>query len=116
MKRALLPSRGEIWLVDLDPTVGHEQRGRRPALVVSADTFNQGPAELLIAVPVTSVMKGIPSHVAIAAEASGLERDSYAVCEQVRCVSRGRLHRRLGRAPHPVMDAVARWLRVLLEL
>ena len=33
--------RGEIWLVGLDPTLGHEQKGRRPVLIVSPDAFNQ---------------------------------------------------------------------------
>lgn len=103
-------------MVDFDPTVGREQRGRRPALVVSADTFNHGPAELLMAVPVTSVSKGIASHVAIARATSGLDRDSFAVCEQVRCISRARLHHRIGRVPRLVLYAVGRWLRVLLEL
>jgi len=42
------PARGEIWLVDLNPTRGHEQAGKRPALVVSVDLFNFGPAELVV--------------------------------------------------------------------
>jgi len=40
-------TRGEIWTVDFSPTVGHEQAGRRPALVISVDELNQSPAELL---------------------------------------------------------------------
>ncbi|WP_198471546.1 type II toxin-antitoxin system PemK/MazF family toxin [Acetomicrobium sp. S15 = DSM 107314] len=38
------PSRGEIWLVDLNPLRGHEQAGRRPSLVISVNGFNYGPA------------------------------------------------------------------------
>ena len=33
--------RGEIWLVSLDPTLGHEQKGRRPVLIVSPEAFNR---------------------------------------------------------------------------
>ncbi|MBI4520243.1 MAG: type II toxin-antitoxin system PemK/MazF family toxin [Gemmatimonadetes bacterium] len=110
------PSRGEIWLVDLDPTKGREQRGTRPALVVSTDKFNHGPAELVIVLPVTTVSKDIPSHVAIARTDSGLDHDSYVICEQVRCVSRERLSRQIGLAPLQAMQRVSVLLRVLLEL
>jgi mRNA-degrading endonuclease toxin of MazEF toxin-antitoxin module len=45
--------RGEIWLVALDPTLGHEQRGRGPVLIVSPETFNR-VTEVPIVVPITS--------------------------------------------------------------
>ena len=44
----ITPSRGEIWMVDLNPARGHEQAGYRPCLVVSVDLFNHGPAELVV--------------------------------------------------------------------
>jgi mRNA-degrading endonuclease toxin of MazEF toxin-antitoxin module len=47
-------TRGEIWLVSLDPTSGHEQKGRRPVLIVSPQAFNQ-VTKLPVAVPITSV-------------------------------------------------------------
>ena len=116
MRPTPVPSRAEIWLADFDPAVGHEQGGRRPALVMSSDTFNHGPAELLIAVPITTVAKNIVSHVPIAAGASGLDHDSFALSEQARCISRMRLHHRLGRAPRSVVREVERWLRLFLDL
>jgi len=45
--------RGEIWLVDLDPTAGHEQRGRRPILIVSPDAFNR-VTKVPVVLPITS--------------------------------------------------------------
>jgi len=51
------PSRGEVWIVDLDPTKGHEQAGRRPCLVISVDIFNQGPADLVVVLPMTTKRK-----------------------------------------------------------
>ncbi len=57
------PARGEVWMVDLDPTRGHEQRGTRPALVVSVDLFNASPAGLVVVLPITSKAKNIRSHV-----------------------------------------------------
>lgn len=45
--------RGEIWLVNLDPTSGHEQRGRRPVLIVSPDPFNR-ITKVPVVLPITS--------------------------------------------------------------
>jgi mRNA interferase MazF len=114
--RAQLPSRGEIWLVDLDPTRGREQRGTRPAVIVSADVFNHGPADLLIVCPLTKVSRSIPSHVPIARLDSGLDHDSYIICEQVRCLSRERAERSIGRASASTMEEVASYLRIVLDI
>ncbi len=43
-----LVSRGEVWLVDLNPLRGREQAGKRPGLVVSVNSFNQGAANLVV--------------------------------------------------------------------
>jgi mRNA-degrading endonuclease toxin of MazEF toxin-antitoxin module len=53
------PLRGEVWDLDLDPITGSEQAGFRPALVMSVDLFNVGPAELVVAVP---IIHRITSH------------------------------------------------------
>ncbi|HEY3999133.1 MAG TPA: type II toxin-antitoxin system PemK/MazF family toxin [Candidatus Xenobia bacterium] len=66
------PLRGEIWLADMDPVRGHEQGGRRPVLVVSVDPFNQGPAGLVIVLPMTSRARGIPSHGVVEPPEGGL--------------------------------------------
>jgi mRNA interferase MazF len=116
MSPTVFPSRGEIWLVDLDPTRGREQRGTRPGLVVSADAFNHGPADLIIVCPLTKVSRSIPSQVSVSRSESGLEYDSYVICEQVRCISRERAERAIGRAPASVMERIATFLRLLLDL
>lgn len=110
------PSRGEIWLVNLDPTVGREQAGIRPALVVSVDFFNVGPAGLVVVVPVTSRHMGIPLHVELSPMDTGLEFVSYAKCEDVRSVSVQRLARLIGVVPTPTMEIVEDRLRILLGL
>ena len=51
------PSRGQVWFLNLDPTEGREQSGSRPALVISVNAFNQGPAGLVVVLPVTSKAK-----------------------------------------------------------
>ncbi len=110
------PLRGEIWLVTLDPTVGREQAGRRPALVISDDLFNQSHAELIVVLPITSKSKGIRSHVAVSPPEGGLSVQSYIKCEDVRSISIQRLERKLGKAAIRTMNEVESRLRIILVL
>jgi len=110
------PARGEIWVVDLDPARGREQAGRRPALVVSDDIFNSGPAELVVVAPLTSRQKGIPFHVQIDPPEGGLKSRSFVKCEDVRSLSKQRLIRRWGTVNAQTMAAVEDRLRILLNL
>ena len=110
------PRRGEVWIVDLDPTLGHEQAGRRPGLVISVDGFNQSAAELAIVLPVTSRKKSVRSHVPIQAREAGLKVESFIKCEDVRSISTRRLRRRLGSASASTLQAVEERLRILIGL
>ncbi len=110
------PKRGEIWLVDLDPTKGREQAGQRPGLVVSHDVFNAGPAELVVVVPLTSTIRPIPSHIRLLPPEGGLERPSAALCEAVRSISRRRFVRKWGVVGADRMKLVDDALRVILSL
>ncbi len=110
------PLRGEVWVVDLNPTRGHEQAGRRPGLVVSVDPFNRGPAGLIVILPMTSKAKGIPFHVEIDLSEGGLTQRSFIKCEDIRSVARERLFKRMGRVSDEVMRAVEDRLRILLDL
>ncbi len=110
------PSRGDLWLVDLDPTRGHEQAGRRPALVVSVDPLNHGPAGLVILLPLTTRAKGVPSHVPIRPPEGGVRQASYIKCEDVRSVSKERLSQRWGAVSPATLAAVEERLRLLLGL
>ena len=110
------PARGEIWLVTLDPTVGREQAGRRPALIVSDDLFNQSHAELVVVLPITSKSKGIRSHVPVMPSEDGLSVQSYIKCEDVRSISIQRLERRLGKVPITTLKEVENRLRIILTL
>lgn len=110
------PSRGDIWLADLDPVRGHEQAGKRPVLVVSVNRFNHGPAGLVIVVPLTSRTKHSSSHVPIEPPEGGVRRSGFAKCEDVRSISADRLKDRWGTVTEATMNAVALRLRVLLGL
>ena len=108
--------RGEVWLVDFGHPVGREQSGRRPAVVVSADLLNASRSGVVIVVPTTTRRRGLPSHVEIEREGSGLDLVSYAKCEDVKSVSDERLIGRLGAVNPEVSFAISRALRFLLDL
>jgi mRNA interferase MazF len=110
------PSRGEVWFLDLDPTRDREQSGSRPALVISVDAFNHGPADLVVVLPVTSKAKGIPFHVALAPPEGGIRQPSFIKCEDVRSVSRSRLRERWGTVAPRTLLAVEDRLRILMGL
>ncbi len=110
------PLRGEIWLLDFDPTRGREQAGTRPALVLSVDLFNSGPASLVIVCPVTSRNRKIRSHVEIIPPEGGLVVTSYILSEHIRSVTKDRLVRRLGSVSTATVEAVEERLRILLGL
>lgn len=111
------PKRGEVWYANFSPTKGREQRGDRPALIVSDDRLNSSPAELVIVVPLTTTERpGIPWHVEINAPDGGLRKTSYALCEQVRSISKDRLRRRTGTVQGPGLEEVEDRLGILLGL
>ena len=111
------PARGEVWLVDFSPTRGHEQAGRRPALVISVDRFNRGLSGLVMVIPMTSRQRGIPTHVAIQPPDGGVRTQSFAKCEDLRSVSTERLiDGAWSSVSRSVLNAVEERLRLLLGL
>jgi len=110
------PSRAEVWDLSFDPTIGHEQAGARPALIVSVNPFNQGPAELVVAVPLTRTERRVRWHVEVTPPEGGLAARSFIQCESVRSVSKKRLRRRRGRVSEDTMQQVEDRLRILLGL
>ncbi len=110
------PARGQVWLLDLDPTRGHEQAGTRPGLIVSVEPFNQAALGLVVVVPITSRAKDFPLHVRIDPPEGGLKEPSFVKCEDVRSVSRERLSRSLGRVSPAVLRQVEDRLRLVLGL
>ena len=80
------------------------------------DAFNQGPADLVVIVPLTTTDRGIPLHVPVVPPEGGLRVPSFAMCENVRSVARERLVRRLGAVSQGTMTTAADRLRILLNL
>jgi mRNA interferase MazF len=110
------PSRGEIWHVDLNPTVGRETNKVRPALVLSVNALNHGPAELVIVAPVSTVDKRIPTHVRIPVGEGGQTEDGFIKCEEVKSISTMRFLRKRGTAHPATVERVLRIVKVLLGI
>jgi mRNA interferase MazF len=103
-------------MVDLDPTIGHEQRGQRPALVISVDELNKSPAGIVIVAPITGTDRKIPAHVRVEAGEGGLTKASVIMADQIRTVSRRRLGRTLGKVSAATMGRVEDRLKLVLGL
>mgnify|MGYP002338717033 CR=1 FL=1 len=112
----LQPCRGDIWYIDLNPTRGREQSGKRPGLIISENSFNFGPAGLVVVLPITSKYKGIPLHVPIKPEASQLPQKSYTKCEDIRSISKERLISKVGSIDNFVLSLVEDNLKILLGI
>ncbi len=98
-----LPRQGDLIVLSFDPQAGHEQRGRRPALVVSKDLFNRHTG-LCLACPITNTRREHPFHVALPSE--GAVTGSIMV-EQVKSVDfRTRKARQIGTVAPEILDEV----------
>jgi mRNA-degrading endonuclease toxin of MazEF toxin-antitoxin module len=108
--------RGDIYFVALDPTLGHEQRGHRPVLVVSADAFNQ-VTKVPVVVPITSGgnfarVRGF----AVSLANTGLKTTGVVRCDQPRALDMpARNARFVEKVPPEVLDDVLARVRAIFE-
>ena len=109
-------SRYKIYLAHLGQSKGQEQGGKRPCLIVSDSVFNENAARLVTVLPITTRRWELPWHVPLAPEQSGLDRDSFVMCDQVRTITAARLLKPIGHAGGDVLDRVEERLRFLLGL
>ena len=113
--------RGEIVIVNLDPSRGSEASKTRPAVVVSNDAANATATQLgrgvITVVPVTSnTTRVYPFQVLLPAHLTGLPHDSKAQAEQVRSVAVERVGERVGQLPAALITELDQALRVHLSL
>lgn len=99
--------RGDIFYADLSPVVGSEQGGTRPVLIVQNDTGNRHSPTVIAAAITSQLGKAkLPTHIALAAQGSGLPRDSVILLEQIRTLDKKRLRERMGHVEEHVMNKV----------
>ena len=111
------PKRGEVVVVDFDPTIGAEIRKRRPALVIQNDIDNRH-SPITIVAALTSQVAGerYPTEVVLHPPEGGLVRPSAVLLNQIRSVDKKRVVGRLGRLKPETMVRVDRALRISLGL
>lgn len=109
--------RGRVVLIALDPTVGHEQRGVRPCVVVSDQAVNDEQRyPLLAVVPVTGTPGEGALYPPLARGASGLVKASYALVDQVRSVDKRRVQQAFGCVAPEELAAIDTGLALFLGL
>ncbi len=109
---------GEIWLINLDPTIGAEIKKIRPAIIVSDDSLGKLPLKIIV--PITDwkdryeiapwMIKLEPNS------KNGLTKDSSADCFQVRSVSQERFVKKLGNISVLIMDEIKTGLSKVLSI
>ena len=109
---AYIPRRGDAIWVTLAPQAGHEQAGRRPAVVLSPAAYN-GKVGLALLCPITSQVKGYPFEVVLPA---GLSIAGAILADQVKSLDwRARQAELICKLPAPTLDEVLQKLQALLE-
>jgi mRNA interferase MazF len=110
--RARTPAQRDLLVLSFDPRAGHEQKGRRPALVISNRSFNRATG-LAIVCPITNTDRPIPFHVAIP-EGTGVT--GFAMVEQVKAVDySARRWKRIGRVKRETIEEVLAILDACFE-
>jgi mRNA interferase MazF len=110
--------RGEVYDVNFEPAEGSEQGGIRPAIIVSNDLIN-GSSKVVIVVPCTTYRNGrrlYRSQVLIMAPDGGFDRDSVALGEQIRAISKSRISDRRGILSESALTQLDAALSIALNL
>ena len=109
--------RGTVVLVELDPTIGHEQRGVRPCITVSDPTVNADQRFPLIAVvPVTGTAGEGALYPALASGQSGLTKASHALVDHLRSIDKRRIRRIFGQVSSTELASIDQGLELFLGL
>ncbi|MDB5237192.1 MAG: mazF [Parcubacteria group bacterium] len=107
---AYVPDRGDIVWLNFNPTRGHEQRGKRPALVLSPKSYNRASGLALVC-PITSQIKGYPFEVSILLQS----KESVILSDQVRSVDwKERNAEKIQKANRSVLDETQAYIRKLI--
>ena len=113
----MIVDRGTVILVELDPTVGHEQRGTRPCVAVSDPAVNADQRFPLIAVvPITGTAGEGALYPALSPGKSGLTKTSYALIDHLRSIDKRRIRRVYGRIRTDELAVLDQGLELFLGL
>lgn len=105
--------RGDIWWADLNPTIGHEQSGLRPVLVLSQDIFNRHSGTI-IAVAITSQTQKAGFPLTLELTCPDLPKRSWAKISQIRTLSVKRLRKKIGQSSEKEINIVLEGLNEII--
>jgi len=109
--------RGDIWLVGLDPTIGHEIKKSRPAVIIQNDLGNKFSPITIIAPLTSQKLENVyPMEVLITKKNSGLDKDSKALLNQIRAIDKRRLLKKLGKLDADTLAKLDEALKISLGL
>jgi mRNA interferase MazF len=109
--------RGDLFWVDLSPTKGSEQAGRRPVLIIQNDIGNEyAPTVIVAPLTTTRFTKGYPINVHVSRGIAGLKEDSTILLSQIRTIDKSRLERKMGHLPQSYFQEVTRAISISLGL
>jgi mRNA interferase MazF len=90
------PKKGEIYLVNFDPTIGHEVKKKRPAVIISNNIHNQFSPLVTVAPLSSNINKVYPFEVYVLKESAGLNENSKIMIIQLRSIDKKRLINKIG--------------------
>ncbi len=111
-------NRGDVWLVNLDPTIGQEIKKTRPAVVVSSNSIGKLPLKIIV--PITDWKPPYADYPWMVLyleldKQNGLTKKSGADTFQLRSVDQARLVKKLGRLAEPVMEEITAGVAICIE-
>ncbi len=113
----MLIKRGDLFWVNLNPTRGSEQAGRRPVLVIQNDIGNElAPTTIVAPLTTKSFTKEYPTNVNIPKGVGGLKSNSTILFSQIRTIDRQRLEEKIGHLPENYLEKADRAIRISLGL
>lgn len=116
-QKIVIVRRGEVYMVNFDPTVGSEIKKTRPALILQNDVSNQYSPVMIVAA-ISSKQEGrlYPTEVLIPFSEGSLKNDSLVLLNQIRTIDKKRLTKRLGVLEKETMERVGMALEISLGL
>lgn len=113
----MVPHRGDVYLVNFDPTVGAEIQKTRPALILQNDIGNRySPVTIVAAISSWEGESLYPTEVSLGACEGGLKTASLALLNQIRTIDKQRLIKKMGVVHGETMERVDRALQISLGL
>ncbi len=106
-------NRGEIWLVNFDPTIGAEIKKTRPAVIISGQPFNR-LRRTVVVIPLSSAYAHTEFPLLIAVQSDG--RAGVAVVDQLKAAAKERFIRKLGNVSNKEMEEISEAVATLLSL